>query len=100
MKKIKLSADKAFHNNVDVAVLDFPDGLEGKERQRCKITVDFAESDVKQLKKQGMDFDGAIAHYEEWLYAVVKLHIAQDWECISGYEQVLDIIKEHVNLYY
>ena len=100
MKEIKLSADKPFHNNVDVSIIDFPDGLEGRERRRCKITVDFAESDVRQLKQQGMDFDDAMTHYEEWLYAVVKLHIAQDWKCISGYEQVVDIIKDHVKLYY
>ena len=53
MKEIKLKADKPFHNNVDVAVIDFPDGPEGEERQRCKVTVEFAESDVKQLQDRG-----------------------------------------------
>ena len=39
MKEIKLKADKPFHNNVDVAVIDFPDGPEGEERQRCNCLL-------------------------------------------------------------
>ncbi len=72
MKEIKLKADKPFHNNVDVAVIDFPDGPEGEERQRCKVTVEFAESDVKQLQDRGLDFDGAMEYYRDWLDKVVR----------------------------
>ena len=100
MKEIKLSPDKPFHNNVDVAVLDFPNGHSGEERQRCKITVEFAESDVEQLKARGLDFDGAMEYYKDWLYRVVKVHLGQDWECSDGYVKVMDIIKEKVGQYY
>lgn len=40
MKQIKLKPDPPFHNSVDVAVIDFPKGLDGgEERQRCKVTA-------------------------------------------------------------
>lgn len=100
MKEIRLRPDKPFHNSVDVAVLDFPDGPQGEERQRCKVTVEFAESDVRQLKDRGMDFDAAMAYYKDWLYKVIKVHLAQEWECVDGYEQVIGIIEERVASYY
>lgn len=100
MKEIKLKPDKPFHNNVDVAVIDFPDGSGGEERQRCKVMVDFAESDVKQLKSKGLDFDGAMDYYKDWLDKVIKVHLAQEWKCIEGYDTVMDIIREKVKAYY
>ena len=61
MKEIKLKADTPFHNSVDVAVLDFPKGVEdGTERQRCKITVEFAQADVEDLQSRGLDLEGAM----------------------------------------
>lgn len=101
MKQIKLKPDPPFHNSVDVAVIDFPKGLDGgEERQRCKVTAEFAESDVRQLQDRGLNFDDAMEYYEDWLYRVIKVHLAQDWEAVSGREQVLDIIREKVRAYY
>lgn len=100
MKQIKLKPDVPFHNSVDVAVIDFPKGPGGPERQRCKVTAEFAESDVRQLQARGLDFDGAMAYYEDWLYRVIKVHLAQDWEAVSGLDQVLDLIREKVSAYY
>ena len=39
MKQIRLVPDPPFYNSVDIAVLDFPAGLDGAPRRRCKITV-------------------------------------------------------------
>ena len=100
MQEIKLKADKPFHNNVDVAIIDFPDGFSGEERQRCKVQVDFSESAVRQLQKKGMNKEEILKHYEEWLYNVVKIHLATDWEPVSGYDEVMAIILEHVDLYF
>ncbi len=100
LKQIKLKADPPFHNSVDVAVIDFPDGPDGKERQRCKVTAEFAECDVRQLQSRGLDFDSAMAYYEDWLYQVIKVHLAQDWEAVSGLEEVMGIIRERVSAYY
>lgn len=100
MKDIKLIPDHPFHNYVDVAVMDFPDGPEGDMRQRCKVKIEFAEYDVNQLKKRGLDFKGAMNYYDDWLYNVIKFHLAQDWKCVEGMDQVKKIIKEKVWQYY
>lgn len=100
MKKIKLVPDKPFHNYVDVAVMDFPSGETDKARRRCGVTVEFSEYDVEQLKKQGLSFEEAIAYYKEWLYNIVKANLAQDWECVDGYDRVMSIIEEKVSAYY
>lgn len=100
MKEIKLIPDKPFFNSVDIAVMDFPSGLGGEERKRCKVTVEYAKVDVEQLKKRGLSFDEAIEYYQDWLYKVIKVHISQDWVCVEGYNQVMDIIKEKVAQYY
>ena len=100
MKEIKLKPDKPFYNSVDVAVMDFPKGRGDEPRQRCKITVDFSQFDVKQLQTRGMDFDGAIAYYNDWLYKIVKLNIAADWTPVEGYDEVMKIIEENVKRFY
>ena len=103
IKKIKLLPDPPFHNSVDVAVIDFPDGFAGpgsRERQRCKVKVEFAKFDVQQLQKRGLDYNGAMDYYRDWLYSVVRYHIAGDWECVGGYEEVFDIIHQKVGAYY
>ena len=100
MKEIKLKPDKPFYNSVDVAIMDFPKGRDEEPRKRCKISVDFSEFDVKQLQKRGLDFDGAMEYYKDWLYHVVRYHIASDWECVGGYEEVFDIIRQRVGAYY
>lgn len=100
MKKIRLKPDAPLHNYTEVAVMDFPSGEVGEERQRCKITVEFAEADVKQLQKQGLDFDGAMQHYRNFIYEVIKYHLAQDWECIGGMDEVMATIEEKVKQYY
>ena len=100
MKEIKLVPDPPFFNSVDVAVIDFPDKTSGKERQRCKVTVEFAESDVRQLQKRGLNFAQAMDYYRDWLYRVVKVHLAQDWKCIEGWQEVMDLIEERVKTYY
>ncbi|MCI9639830.1 hypothetical protein [Emergencia sp. 1XD21-10] len=100
MKEIQLRMDPPFFNSVDVAVLDFPKGLKEVPRQRCKITVEFAAFDVKQLQKQGLNFEAAIEHYKTWLYEVVKVHLAQDWICIGGWDQVMALVESRVKAYY
>lgn len=100
MKQIKLIPDAPFYNSVDIAVLDFPNGIDGDARKRCKITAEFAESDVKQLQARKLDFQAAMEYYKSWIYDVVKLHIAQDWECIDGMDETLAIIENALQRYY
>ncbi len=107
MKEIMLICEPPFFNKVDVQVCDFPQGFDSSKtaseqstRMRCKVTVEFAEADVELLKRQGMSFDEAIEYYEKWLYDVVKLHLASDWECVFGHEELMNLIKERVGRYY
>ena len=55
---------------------------------------------MEQLKAKGLGYDEAIDAYKKWLYDVIKFHLAQDWECEDGYDQVMNIIKEKVSAYY
>ncbi len=100
MKEIKLQPDQPLHNRVEVAVIDFPDGKSREERQRCKVTVEFAQCDVKQLQERGLTFEEAMKYYKEWLYEVIKVNLAQDWVCVEGMEEVMAIIEESVKQYY
>lgn len=111
MKEIMLICEPPFFNSVDVKVCDFPGGFdpvkigcgnfdESDYRIRCKVTVEFAKSDIEILKKQGLDKAAALKHYKDWLYTVVKVHIASDWICVRGYEDVMSHINEKLDLYY
>lgn len=100
MKEIRLVPDKPFFNSVDVAVMDFPNGLDAEPRKRCKVTVEYAKVDVDQLKRRALSFDEAIEYYKDWLYKIIKVHISQDWTCVGGHEEVMEIIKEKVSQYY
>ena len=100
MKEIKLVCDAPFFDKVDVNVLDFPSGSEGKPRRRCKITVEFGPYDLAQLKKQGLDYDGAMEYYEKKVYDTVKFYLTQDWVCIEGHDGLFDIITKKVSAYY
>ena len=98
MKKIKLVPDEPFAHKVDVAVIDFVD--DSKERQRCKITVEYSPFDIGQLWKNGLNYDEAASWYEKRIYSVVKFHISQDWECVDGWEDVMNIVGQKLKEFY
>lgn len=101
MKEIALIPDKPFHNNVDVSVMDFPDDKDHeKKRRRCAITVEFAESDVDDLKAGGMGLEAAMKYYEDYIYKLVKVNISSEWKCVEGWDQVMGIVREHVSAYF
>lgn len=97
MHKIKLVPDKPFYNRCDITVYDVTGE---KEKKRCKIAVEYAEVDVKQLKQQGMNYETALEDYKDWIYRVVKHYIADDWECTEGFEEIMEIIQEHIKPYF
>ena len=101
MKEILLKPDSTFFNYVDVSVIDFPNGVsEGTERRRCRIQVEFAKVDVEQLKKRGLDYAAAIQYYRDYIYKLVKVNLAMDWECIGGMDELMKIVEDHVKPYY
>lgn len=97
MHKIRLVPDSPFFNYVEMTVYDV---TSGQPKKRCKIRADFAKVDVEGLIAKGMDFEKAMAHYEDWLYNVIKIYIADDWEPELGKDEVMNIIADHVRPYY
>lgn len=98
MHKIKLVPASPFYNSCDLTVYDVTDG---REKKRCKITVEYAKVDVDAIKRDGHDtFDKAMNYYKEWIYAVVRHYIADEWEATDGYDEIMDIVAEHIQQYY
>ena len=97
MRKIKLVADKPFHNNCDVTVFDLTDG---KEQKRCKIMVDYAEYDIRKLQEEGYHYEAAVRYFDDWIYRTVKRYIADDWECTQGHDAIMEIVRDHIKKYF
>lgn len=98
MHKIKLVPASPFYNSCDLTVYDVTDG---REKKRCKITVEYAKVDVDSIKREGNDtFDKAMTYYREWIYAVVRHYIADDWEATEGYDEIMQIVAENIEKYY
>ena len=100
MKEIKLVSDLIFSSRMEISIIDFPDNEKCKERERCRVSLEYAKSDVDELIKKGLDLDRAIEYYKDWLYNVVKVNIAQDWIPIEGYDEVFNIVEEHIKEYF
>ena len=100
MKEIKLVCDAPFFNHVDINVIDYPHGRDGEERNRMKITCDYGKYDVEQLIKRGLDFDGAMDYYRDWIYNTVRIRISQDWECVGGMDEALALIEEKIKQFF
>ncbi|QAT43481.1 hypothetical protein [Aminipila luticellarii] len=98
MRKIKLIPDAPFYTNCDISIVDVTDD---PEKKRCKIKVEYAESDVEQMKKRGCSSkEEVLEGYKDLIYDVVKFYIADDWECVGGYGSVLEIIGEKIKQYF
>ena len=66
------------------------------EKKRCGITVEFARGDIEQLKKQDMGLGEALDYYRSWIYDVVRYHILDEWEAVSGLDETMNIISEKI----
>lgn len=103
MHKIRLAADVVFATNCVVSVYDV---TEDAEKKRCKITVEYAASDVRRLKERSdeegsrLTMDGALDYYRKWIYRIVHHYIADDWQCMGGLEEIMAVVEEHIKRYY
>lgn len=121
MKMIKLVPALELGNKLNVDVMDFPgapeadlpagagvlpeeDGvlpkeaaaLAGSGRKRCGITLEYAPRDIRELQAQGMDREDMIAYYRQRIYDLVKVNISQDWACIGGMNEIIEILQRHI----
>ena len=118
MKQIELVPALELGNKLNVDVMDFPkdaggaaegaadDAAEGAadgaarpagpRRKRCGITLEYAPRDVRELREQGMDPEAMLEYYRKRVYDLVKLNISQDWACCGGMDEVLQIVRKHI----
>ena len=101
MKDILLRPQIPYFNHDEVDVLDFPKGTDSEPRWRCTITVDYGKYDVDQLKAQGnADLDAALEYYRNWIYGLVRARLLDDWTAVGGLDEVLGIVREHIEGFY
>ena len=110
MKQIELIPALELGNKLNVDVMDFPedaggaaDGAAegaarpaGPRRKRCGITLEYAPRDIRELREQGMDPEAMLEYYRKRVYDLVKLNISQDWACCGGMDEVLQIVRKHI----
>lgn len=96
MKEIRLVPAMEYEHKLDVDVMDFPEGRDTKARKRCGITLDYGWRDIAALDEKGLDLDAKLSHYEDRIYELVKINIAQDWTCVGGMDEIREILKKHL----
>lgn len=106
VKKVRLLPDSPFYNNVDLNISDFG-GPGGSLRQRGKITVDYSEYDIRQLKSEGIrTVEEALDYYRRKIYATVRRYLLTEFELepdeegSGGWEQINFIMEEHIRQYF
>ena len=123
MKLIKLIPALELGNKLNVDVIDFPDApeadvpagagvfpetdIEGEAgcvgvlsdsgRKRCGITLEYAPRDIRDLVNRGMDRESMLTYYRQRIYDLVRVNISQDWACVGGMEEVMDIVAGHAD---
>ena len=110
MKQIELIPALELGNKLNVDVMDFPEDTEGAadgaaegaarpagpRRKRCGITLEYAPRDIRELREQGMDPEAMLEYYRKRVYDLVKLNISQDGACCGGMDEVLQIVRKHI----
>ena len=96
MKDILLKPHTPNFNHLEVDVLDFPKGLSGEPRRRMIVDIEYAKYDVEQLKKDGLDLDGAMDYYYDWLYHLIRASLLNDWTAVGGLEETMAIVRDHI----
>ena len=106
MKLIELRPAVVRARYADIDVIDnLEDGGDaadqgGGGRKRYTITVEYSEYDVKALLREGLDLDGALAHYQERITYIVKRYLLTDFEVRNGWDEVLGVIRANIEKYF
>lgn len=95
MYKVKLVPDIPFATSLDIDVYTVSeDG--SSQKKRCTIKAEFARGDIEELVKENMNLNQALEYYREWIYDVVRYHILDEWEAVSGFDETMDIIYKKI----
>lgn len=93
MKKIRLGLGSPFRNSVDISIFDV---TTGEERKRGVMTAEYSEWDVKPLKEKGLDLEGVVDDYEDWVYRTLRRHLLDECEVVEGMDVFRAIVRERV----
>ena len=78
----------------------FPGRLSGKIAVVTGGAQGFGFGIAQALIREGLDLDGAMAHYKERITYIVKRYLLTDFEVRGGWDEVLDAIRPYVEKYY
>jgi hypothetical protein len=97
MKEILLKPQEPYFSHLDVDVLDFPNGTSAEPRKRMTVTIEYSEFDVNQIRRDGRDLDGVMEYYNDWLYDLIRARLLDDWTAVSGLEETMSIVRDHIS---
>lgn len=97
MARITLKNETPFATHMEVG---FYDAENPAARKRGTVDIEFSKYDIQELKDQGLDLDGAVKYYEEWLFNTLRRYLLSDPEYAGGYEEVMEIVREKISRYY
>lgn len=93
-KAITLKKEFSTASSVRFAVYD------ERGRRRCALEMDFSRNDLEELQGKGLSAEEAEASYQNELREMISSLIGPDWECSSGWEDVMDPVYDEIKRYY
>ena len=96
MKDILLRPQAPYFNHLEVDVLDFPQGTDNEPRKRMTVTIEYAKFDVDQIRRDHPDLESIMQYYNDWLYALVRVRLLDDWTAVGGLEETMGIVRDHI----
>ena len=96
MKDILLRPQAPYFNHLEVDVLDFPHGTDNEPRKRMTVTIEYAKFDVDQIRRDYPDLESVMQYYNDWLYALVRVRLLDDWTAVGGLEETMGIVRDHI----
>ena len=96
MKDILLRPQAPYFNHLEVDVLDFPQGTDNEPRKRMTVTIEYAKFDVDQIRRAHPDLESVMQYYNDWLYALVRVRLLDDWTAVGGLEETMGIVRDHI----
>ena len=96
MKDILLKPQAPYFNYLEVDVMDFPGGPDSDPRKRMTVTIEYAKFDVDQIRRDHPDLESVMQYYNEWLYALVRVRLLDDWTAVGGLEETMAIVRDHI----
>ena len=96
MKDILLRPQAPYFNHLEVDVLDFPHGTDNEPRKRMTVTIEYAKFDVDQFRRDHPDLESVMQYYNDWLYALVRVRLLDDWTAVGGLEETMGIVRDHI----